>query len=84
MNKTKTISILAHVDNGLSLSNTCHADDITTGYQNLISHHLFEKGHHGILTGSPITDLKITLLTGRAHNYYTSSGDFREATMRAL
>lgn len=71
-------------NSGIEFENKCHADDLTVGNQNLIRHHLFEKEHHGILTGSPITDVKVTLLTGRAHNKHTSGGDFREATLRAL
>jgi ribosomal protection tetracycline resistance protein len=71
-------------NSGISFENACHADDLTVGNQNLIRHHLFEKEPHGILTGSPITDIKITLLTGRAHNKHTSGGDFREATFRAV
>jgi ribosomal protection tetracycline resistance protein len=69
---------------GVTFENACHADDLTAGNQNLIRHHLFEKDHHGLLTGSPITDIRVTLLTGRAHNKHTSGGDFREATIRAL
>ena len=57
---------------------------MTIGNQNLMRTHIYEKEHHGILTGSPITDIKITLVTGRAHNKHTSGGDFREATFRAL
>ncbi len=64
--------------------NACHTDDLTSSYQNLIRQHLYEREHHGILTGSPITDIKVTLLTGRAHNEHTSGGDFREATYRAI
>jgi ribosomal protection tetracycline resistance protein len=71
-------------NSGITFDNTCHADHLTVGNQNLIRHHLFEKEHHGLLTGSPITDIKVTLLTGRAHNQHTSGGDFREATIRAL
>lgn len=71
-------------NSGIIFDNACHADDLTVGNQNLIRHHLFEREHHGLLTGSPITDLKVTLLTGRAHNKHTSGGDFREATYRAL
>jgi ribosomal protection tetracycline resistance protein len=71
-------------NSGIMFENKCHADDLSVGNQNLIKHHLFEKEHHGILTGSPITDVKVTLLTGRAHNKHTSGGDFREATLRAL
>jgi ribosomal protection tetracycline resistance protein len=71
-------------NSGITFENKCHADDLSVGNQNLIKHHLFEKEHHGILTGSPITDVKVTLLTGRAHNKHTTGGDFREATIRAL
>lgn len=67
-----------------SFENMCHTDDLPVGTQNLIQHHLFERDHHGLLTGFPLTDVKITLLTGRAHNKHTSGGDFREASYRAL
>ena len=69
---------------GITFENKCHADDLTTGNQNLIETHIFEKNHHGLLTGFPITDIKFTLLTGRAHNKHTEGGDFREATFRAI
>lgn len=69
---------------GIIFENKCHADDLTTGHQNLIRTHIFERKHHGLLTGSEITDIKVTLLTGRAHNKHTEGGDFREATFRAL
>lgn len=69
---------------GIVYENKCHADDLTVGNQNLIKAHIFEKEHKGILTRSSLTDIKITLLTGRAHNKHTSGGDFREATKRAL
>lgn len=69
---------------GITFYNKCHVDDLSIGNQNLIKTHIFEKEHRGILTGSPITDIKITLLTGRAHNKHTSGGDFRESTKRAL
>lgn len=71
-------------NSGIIFDNACHADDLSVGHQNLIRHHLFERDHHGLLTGSPLTDIKITLLTGRAHNKHTSGGDFREAAFRAL
>lgn len=71
-------------NSGIAFLNACHADDLSVGHQNLIRHHLFERDHHGLLTGSPLTDVKVTLLTGRAHNKHTSGGDFREATYRAL
>ena len=69
---------------GIIFENKCHTDNLTTGHQNLIKTHLFERKHNGILTGSEITDIKVTLLTGRAHNKHTEGGDFREATFRAL
>ncbi|WLR50820.1 TetM/TetW/TetO/TetS family tetracycline resistance ribosomal protection protein [Bacillus tianshenii] len=71
-------------NSGITFENECHANDLTVGHQNLIRHHLFERAHHGILTGSPLTDVNVTLLTGKAHNKHTSGGDFREATYRAL
>ena len=69
---------------GIALANACHADALSTGNQNLVLHHLEERDHHGLLTGSALTDVKITLLTGRGHNQHTSGGDFREAAYRAL
>ncbi|CEG23462.1 Elongation factor G [Planococcus massiliensis] len=69
---------------GVTLSNLCHADELSTGNQNLVLHHLSERDHHGLLTGSPLTDVHITLLTGRGHKEHTSGGDFREAAYRAL
>ncbi|ULL19839.1 GTP-binding protein [Paenibacillus sp. H1-7] len=69
---------------GMEFMNACHANDLTVGHQNLIRTHLFERDHHGILTGMPVTDIKVTLLTGAAHNEHTHGGDFREATFRAL
>ncbi|WP_262175523.1 GTP-binding protein [Saccharococcus sp. Marseille-Q5394] len=74
----------AERNSGISFYNVCHANDLSIGNQNLVRTHLFERSHHGLLTGSTLTDLKITLLTGRGHNEHTSGGDFREATFRAL
>ncbi|WP_342509973.1 translation factor GTPase family protein [Sporosarcina sp. FSL K6-2383] len=71
-------------NSGISFDNVCHANDLSIGNQNLVRHHVFERDHHGLLTGSALTDVKITLLTGRGHNEHTSGGDFREATRRAL
>lgn len=68
----------------ITFENKCKAEDLTIGNQNLIKSHIFEREHHGILTGSPVTDIRVTLLTGRASNKHTSGGDFREATLRAL
>ena len=71
-------------NSGIIFESKCHTDDLDYGEQNLIKTHIFEREHHGILTGSSITDIKFTLLRGRAHNKHTSGGDFREATFRAL
>ena len=71
-------------NSGISFESKCHVDNLDIGSQNLVKTHIFEKDHKGILTGSPITDLKITLLDGRYHKKHTSGGDFREATYRAL
>ncbi|GAA0076313.1 TetM/TetW/TetO/TetS family tetracycline resistance ribosomal protection protein [Clostridium sp. CTA-5] len=71
-------------NSGITFKNECHVDNLAISYQNLIKSHIFEKEHKGILTGSKLTDLKITLINGRAHLKHTSGGDFREATYRAL
>ncbi|GHI00364.1 GTP-binding protein [Neobacillus kokaensis] len=71
-------------NSGISFESVCHTDHLPVGTQNVIRNHLYERDHHGILTGSPLTDVKITLLTGRAHVKHTSGGDFREAAFRAL
>ena len=71
-------------NSGIVFENKCHTDHLTVGHQNLVRTHIFEREHHGLLTGSAITDIKVTLLTGRAHNKHTCGGDFREATYRAL
>lgn len=69
---------------GIIFENQASTDDLSRGLQNLVKQHILEKDHRGILTGSLLTDLKITLLTGRAHKKHTSGGDFKEATYRAL
>jgi ribosomal protection tetracycline resistance protein len=74
----------AERNTGIHFKSVCHTDDMAVGLQNLVGQHLFEREHHGLLTGMPMTDVDITLLTGRAHNKHTSGGDFREATYRAL
>ncbi|WP_127587920.1 GTP-binding protein [Paenibacillus koleovorans] len=71
-------------DSGITFINACHPHDLSIGNQNLIKTHLFERAHHGLLTGMPVTDLRITLLRGAGHNEHTHGGDFREATFRAL
>ena len=62
----------------------CSEDVLDRNWQRLIFTHLLEKPHLGVLTGSPITDIKITLLAGRAHEKHTEGGDFRQATYRAV
>lgn len=69
---------------GLQLGAECSEDSLSKSWQRLILSHLEEKAHKGVLTGSAITDLKITLVSGRAHNKHTQGGDFREATFRAV
>ena len=69
---------------GIAFRSDCHPNELAPGYQNLVGQVLTEKPHRGLLTGSPLTDLNITLITGRAHNEHTSGGDFREASLRAL
>jgi len=69
---------------GLKFDVNCSDDVLSKKWQNLILAHLKEKTHKGVLTGSPITDMKITLVSGRAHVKHTDGGDFREATYRAV
>ncbi|MCD8342388.1 MAG: TetM/TetW/TetO/TetS family tetracycline resistance ribosomal protection protein [Clostridiales bacterium] len=69
---------------GLTFDTACSGDVLDKNWQRLILTHLEEKEHLGVLTGSPITDMKITLLTGRAHEKHTEGGDFRQATYRAV
>lgn len=69
---------------GLIFDTACSEDVLDRNWQRLILTHLMEKEHKGVLTGSPITDMKVTLATGRAHLKHTEGGDFRQATYRAL
>ena len=69
---------------GLVFENRCRADVLAVNWQRLIITHLEEKRHRGVLTGAEITDMKISLLTGRAHLKHTEGGDFRQATYRAV
>ncbi len=69
---------------GLQFASACHQDVLDVNWQRLILTHLEEKQHLGVLTGSPITDMKITLIAGRAHLKHTEGGDFRQATYRAV
>ena len=69
---------------GLVFDSTCSTDVLDLTYQKLIMGHLAEKQHRGVLTGGPITDMKITLLVGKAHLKHTEGGDMRQATYRAI
>ena len=69
---------------GLQFASACPEDMLNRNWQRLILSHLEEKTHLGVLTGSPITDMKITLTAGRAHEKHTEGGDFRQATYRAV
>ena len=69
---------------GLVLETDCSEDMLDRNWQRLILTHLEEKRHRGVLTGSEITDMKISLIAGRAHIKHTEGGDFRQATYRAV
>ena len=69
---------------GIQLGSACREDSLAANWQRLILTHLAEKAHRGALTGAPLTDVKITLVAGRAHPKHTEGGDFRQATYRAV
>lgn len=69
---------------GVVIDTQCSEDVLDKNWQRLILTHLLEKEHRGVLTGAPITDIKITLAAGRAHQKHTEGGDFRQATYRAV
>lgn len=69
---------------GLQFAADCSEDKLDKNWQRLILTHLTEKTHLGVLTGSPITDIKLTLVAGKAHLKHTEGGDFRQATYRAI
>ena len=69
---------------GLVFDTDVSTDDLALNWQRLILTHLQEKVHRGVLTGSPVTDMRITLIAGRAHLKHTEGGDFRQATYRAV
>lgn len=71
-------------DSGLRFKTNCKEDLLDKNWQRLILTHLYEKTHLGVLTGSPITDMEISLVSGRAHAKHTEGGDFRQATYRAV
>ena len=69
---------------GLEFALGCSEDMLDRNWQRLVLTHLEEKVHRGVLTGSEITDMKITLIAGKAHTKHTEGGDFRQATYRAV
>lgn len=69
---------------GIQFEIRCSTDRLALNWQRLIETHVFEKEHKGVLTGSPVTDLRVVLLDGRSHEKHTEGGDFREAVYRAI
>ncbi len=69
---------------GVRFASRVPSDELALNWQRLIATHIFEREHPGVLTGSPLTDVKITLVAGRAHLKHTEGGDFRQATYRAV
>ena len=69
---------------GMQFDSAVHVDDLALNWQRLIMTHLREKRHIGVLTGAPLTDMRITLVAGKAHLKHTEGGDFRQATYRAV
>lgn len=69
---------------GIRFESECHVDRLGINFQNLIRTHVFEYAHKGVLTGSPLTDVKIVLIDGISHIKHTEGGDFREAVYRAI
>lgn len=69
---------------GVTFRSLCHVDNLALNWQRLIAGHVFEKQHKGVLIGAPLTDVRVELLTGRAHLKHTEGGDFRQATYRAI
>ncbi len=74
----------APLGSGMKFTSLCREDALDRNWQRLILTHLQEKSHPGVLTGSPLTDMKISLVAGRAHKKHTEGGDFRQATYRAV
>lgn len=69
---------------GTVITSSVPEDELALNWQRLIMTHLYEREHAGVLTGAPLTDVRITLAAGRAHEKHTVGGDFREATYRAV
>lgn len=74
----------AETGSGITVESVCSEDVLDKNWQRLISTHVLEKEHKGVLTGSVLTDVKVTILTGKAHTKHTEGGDFRQATYRAI
>ncbi len=71
-------------ESGITVDSLCREEVLSKNWQRLIITHVLEKTHRGVLMGAPLTDVKITLVAGRAHVKHTEGGDFRQATYRAL
>ena len=71
-------------ESGITVNSLCREEVLGKNWQRLILTHILEKTHSGVLIGAPLTDVKITLVAGRAHIKHTEGGDFRQATYRAL
>ena len=69
---------------GVTFRSLCHVDTLALNWQRLIETHVLEKQHRGVLTGAPLTDVRVELLTGRAHLKHTEGGDFRQSVYRAV
>ena len=69
---------------GVTFRSLCHVDTLALNWQRLIETHMLEKQHKGVLTGAPLTDVRVELLTGRAHIKHTEGGDFRQSVYRAI
>ena len=74
----------AEPGSGISVFSECSEDILDLNWQRLITTHILEREHIGVLTGSGITDIKFTIVTGKAHLKHTEGGDFRQATYRAI
>ena len=72
------------VGTGIIADTECDTDSLSLNWQRLVMTHIEERAHRGVLTGSPLTDVKITQTAGRAHLKHTDGGDFRQATYRAI
>ena len=69
---------------GITVDSSCSTDILDLNWQRLITTHIYEKEHTGVLAGFPVTDIKFTIIAGRAHLKHTEGGDFRQATYRAI